>query len=71
MTADERLKLQKGLIAARDRRVPIGDLRGTGITGDAGCPLRGAYSLRGPPMVTEVVKNTFPLLVLPAERIIG
>ena len=28
MTADERLKLQKGLIAARDRRVPIGKARG-------------------------------------------
>jgi hypothetical protein len=28
MTADERLKLQKELIAARDRRVPIGKARG-------------------------------------------
>ena len=28
MTADERLKLQKELIAARDRRAPIGKARG-------------------------------------------
>jgi hypothetical protein len=28
MTADERLKLQKELIAARDRRVPIGKAKG-------------------------------------------
>jgi hypothetical protein len=28
MTADERLKLQKELTAARDRRVPIGKARG-------------------------------------------